>query len=281
MNVVEISEENLGDFQDFLGEDFSEDIKRIYYNALGAVDDNGEPVGAFMYELLNSESEEDTRSRIFFTKSRDKEILDLLEEYYTNTNVMEDETVQSFYELFEEDDASFLSEKGFSFQKKEDDVLCITLAELAATDIGKKKKIPEHIDSIENISILDFRDAVKQILFKGHKGAMEDIPFLPKSWFDNKVSSCVSSGGRNPGLFLIRRTPSGTLIPALLFAYGPESRTDLLHMLRYSLQQALQLYSPNTIVKISRKNAAARALTNKLLPNKSASEIFYGERKEK
>lgn len=280
MNVVEISEENLSDFQELIGDDISEDVKRIYFNALGAVDDNGEPVGAFVYELLDSESEEDTRSRICLMKSEDKEILDILEQYYTNNSVANDETVQSFYEFDDEEDARTLADKGFSLDKKEGDYLCVTLRELAESGIVNKKKVPDHIGKIEDISILQYRDAVKQILFKGHKGILEDIPFLPKNWFDNAVSACVTSGGKNPGLFLIRRTPSGVLIPVLFFAYGPESRTDLLYMMRYSLLQALRIYPPETIVKISRKSDAARALTGKILPGKLGADIYYGERKE-
>ena len=280
MDVIEISEDNLETFLPLLGEDLSEDVKRVYYSGIGVVGQGGSAAGALVYDLLNSESEEDNRSRICLAKSESKEILDSLQDYYRNTSVTEDETVESFYELKDEADAKGLSEKGFSLEKREDDAINVTLRELAGTDLGKPRKLPEHVGSLEDLSVIDFRTAMKQILFKGHKGILEDIAYLPQNWFENSVSACLSSGGRNPGLFLIRKTPSGLLIPVLLFAYGPECKKDLLYMLRYSLQQALQKYPPETIVRISRKNTPTKALTDKLLPAMSGEEIFFGMRKE-
>lgn len=280
MDVFEISEENLDDFREFLGDDLSEDLKRVYYYGIGASGGDGRPAGALVYELLDSESEEDTRSRICFFKAEEKEVRDSLQDYYSHTSVSENEITESFYELEDEAEAMALSEYGFSLDKKEDDSLLITLSEISGTELGKKKKLPDYVGSIEALSVLQFREAVKQILFKGHMGILEDMPYLPKSWFDNGVSACISSGGRIPGLFLIRKTPTGVLMPGLFFAYGPECSKDLLYMIWYSVQKALELYSPGTVVRIPRKDAATRALTAKLLPGRSGAEIFFGNRKE-
>ncbi len=280
MDIIEISEENLEEFSPLLGEDLAEDVKRIYYNGFGVMGEDGKALGAFVYELLNSESEEDTRARICRVKAEDKEVSTALETFYTDTSTKENEIVRSFYELLEEDEAKALAGIGFSMEKKEGDALDITLGELSATSLGKQKILPEYVSNIEGLSVLQFRDAVKQILFKGHKGLVEDIPYLPKSWFDNSVSACVSSGGMIPGLFLIRRTPSGILIPVLFFAYGPESKKDLLYMMRYSLNKALQVYPPETVVRIYRRKPSVKAITDNLLPNKQGYDIFCGERKE-
>ncbi len=282
MEIVGISNDNLTNFSQLLGEDMSEDVSRVYYNGIGALGDDDEVLGALVYELLDSESEEDTRSRICFMKAADKEVSAGLENYYTHNSLEEEveEVAESFYELTEEMGAETLSEAGFSFGKKEDDVLMVTLADLAASKLGSKKSLPGYVGNIDELSILQFREAVKEILFKGHKGVMEDIPYLPKNWFDGRLSSCIISGGRIPGLFLIRRTKSGMLIPALLFAYGPERKMDLIHMIRYSLQQALKAYPPETKVMIYRKNASIRALADNILPNRSGEEIFFGTRKE-
>ena len=280
MEVVEISDENLEGFGPLLGADLSEDVKRAYFGGIGLVDENGHPEGALVYELLNSESEEDTKSRICLIKSEKKEARDAMLGYYCENAVQEEEIVESFYTMERETDAKTLEELGFSMEKREDENLVLTLGELGESELGKKYKIPDYVDNIESLTILQYREAVKQILFKGHTGNMEDIPYLPKIWFDNNISACVSSGGKIPGLFLIRRTPSGVLIPALLFAYGPEFKKNLVYMIQYSVQQALQLYPKDTKIKISRKNPSTRALTDKLLPNRAGAEIFYGERKE-
>ncbi|MBO6137494.1 MAG: hypothetical protein J6O71_02685 [Lachnospiraceae bacterium] len=280
MEIIEISEENLESFGPLLGEDLTEDIKRIYYNGIGVADEDGKALGALVYELLNAESEEDTKARICRLKAADKEVLDALTAFYADSSTKENEVDKSFYELSEEDEAKTLNGIGFSMEKREGDALDVTLEELSRTSLGKQKILPEHVGNIEALSVLQFRDAVKQILFKGHRGLIEDIPYLPKSWFDSSVSSCVSSGGMVPGLFLIRRTPSGVLIPVLFFSYGPESKKDLLYMMRYSLQKALQIYPPETVVRIYRRTHSIRAITDNIIPNQKGKEIFWGERDE-
>ena len=70
-----------------------------------------------MYELLNSENEEDTKSRIRLVKSENKEIADSLQEYYSQNSVKEDEVIESFYEMESEAEAKSLAEYGFSLKK--------------------------------------------------------------------------------------------------------------------------------------------------------------------
>ena len=280
MDIIEITDENLEFFSELLGEDLSADMKRAYFGGVGATDPGGSPVGALVYEVLNSESEEDTKSRIAMIKSDSMETADALDHYYAETSIEEDEVVESFYELENEPEARLLSEIGFSFEKKEDDNIIITLDEVSQSALGQKRKLPDRVGSIESLEVMTFRDAIKQILFKGYSGLMEDIPFLPKSWYDNSISSCISSGGKITGLFLVRRTPSGVLIPVFYFAYGPEYQKDLVYMLWYSAEQALKICPRETQIKIARKSKATRALTDKLMPERAGAEIFFGERKE-
>lgn len=281
IDVIEISEENQDEFLPILGQDLADDVGRVYYNGLGVMDSDDNPIGALVYELLNSESEEeDTKGRICLAKSDDNETLKELSEYYRQKSVSEYDIIKSFFELEDEKSAKVLAESGFSLKSKEDDSVFVTLDDIGKTDLAKKKKLPEYVGNIEELSVLQFRDAVKTILFKGHKGILEDVAFLPKNWYDNKISACATSGGVIQGMFLIRRTPSGILFPVLFFAYGPDSRMHLLHMLRYATRQALELYPGKTRVMISRRTDAIRALTAKLLPGRSGKEIFYGSRRE-
>lgn len=280
IDVIEISEENLDDFMPLLGEDISDDVRRVYYHAFGVLDDDDEALGAFVYEILNSESEEDTRSRISFAKSDDTTTLEEMVQYYKENSVKEGEILESFCELDDEVSAKAFAKDGFSFKKRESENITISLKDLEATVLAKKAKIPDYVGSIESLTVLQFRDAVKQILFKGHKGILEDVAFLPKNWFDNSISAYVTSGGMICGLFLVRKSPSGMLVPVLYFAYGPESRMHLLHMLRFTAQKALELYPGNTKVMILRRSDAIKALAGKLLPGKSGEEIFFGTRKE-
>ncbi|MBQ8945849.1 MAG: hypothetical protein IJ058_03450 [Lachnospiraceae bacterium] len=280
METVEISDSNLDNFLQILGEDLTDDLKRIYYRGIGVTDNDGNAIGALVCELVNSDSDDDKSSRIGFLKSGSKEIFDALHGYYQNNTVAEEEISDSCFELTDAAETKALSGVGFSCEKKESETVVITLGELADSKLAKVKKTPSHIGSIESLSILQYRDTVKQILFMGHNGVMEDIAYLPMNWFDGRVSSCVISGDLVTGLFLIRRTPSGVLIPALYSAFGLDSKKNLLYMLEYSLQKALQEYPSDTRVMIMRKNAYIRALTDKLIPGQQGIEVFCGTRKE-
>ena len=65
MDIVEITDENIEDFEELLGEDVKSDLSREFYRGLGAVDDDGEAKGVFVYELLAvDDDDEDTRSAL-------------------------------------------------------------------------------------------------------------------------------------------------------------------------------------------------------------------------
>ena len=143
MDIVDISEENLEGFGPLLGKDLSEDVKRAYFGGIGLVDENGHPEGALVYELLNSESEEDTKSRICMIKSSNKEARDSMMRYYLENQVQEEEIAESFYTMAREADAKNLAEIGFSMEKREDENISLTLKELGASELGKKYKLPD------------------------------------------------------------------------------------------------------------------------------------------
>ena len=281
MKTFEITDDNMDSFLPILGEDRFEDLKRIYYRGIGVTDDNSDPVGVMVCELANADNEEDTRGRICFLKSKGKEIFEAINSYYTDCTVYDEMIAVSEYELSDESEAKELSEAGYSSEKKESDTIIFTLGEVMESRLGKLKKIPGYINNIGGLSILDFREAVKKILFKGHKGALEGIPYLPMNWFDDKISSCVMSDNLVPGLFLIRRNPSGTLLPVFYSAYGVDANKNLLYMLEYSFQKAVELYPPETRVLINRHNASTHALVDKLFPGHMGDQVFCGMRKEK
>lgn len=280
MEVIEISEDELDDFTPLLGKDLTEDVKRAYTNALGVMDDEDNAAGVLVYELLDSESAEDTKARINFVKSDSPEVVKELLDYYKKNKVGDEEIVESFYELDKEKSAKLLEGEGFSFEKKEDICISTTLEELEQTPLGKKKELPDYVGSISSLTPAQFRDTLKQFLFKGYKGILQDIAFLPKNWYDNDISSCVISGGMVQGLFLIRKTPTGKLIPVLYYACGPDKKQYELHMLRYTASKAIDMYPGRTAVIIPRTSDFIRTLTDKLLPGQKGDEIFYGERKE-
>ena len=280
MKAIDIFEDDPSGFLPVLGEDLSDDLKRLYYRGIGVKDDEGKPLAAMVCELMNVDGDEETESRICFLQPGSKEAFDVLHGYYLENMVPEEEISGSAYELAEEEAAKALSGVGFSGERKESENVVVTLGQLQKSKLVKTQKPPAHIRDIGSLSVPQYRDALKKILFRGHNGILEDIAYLPMNWFDTDISSCVVSGDLIPGLFLIRKTPSGMLIPALYFAYGADFKRNLLYMLTYSAQKAMQCYPPETPVLIMRKNAPIRSLSDKLIPGQKGAEVFCGMRKE-
>ena len=281
METFEITEDNLDTFSDLLGEDLSDDIKRLYFRGIGVTDDEGNPLGALVCELQNADSEEERGSKICFLSSGSKEVFNEIDRLYKRHTVEMEEVLQSEYELTDEIEVGALREAGFSSKQTESETIILSLKDLASHKLARGKKPPDHVKSLGTLSILQYRDTIKQIIFMGHTGILEDIAYLPMHWFDVGISSCVMSGDRALGLFLIRRTPSGVLIPVFYSAYGAESKVNLLYMLQYTIREAIGTYPPETPVMVMRRNSFIRALTDRLLPDHAGAEVYYGTRKEK
>ena len=215
-----------------------------------------------------------------YDKLADKAIEAMLKEY-TDHIVPEKDIAETLYELENEDKAKIFPENGFSFGEGESNTLELTLGDLKDHKLARSSKLPGYIKSTGSLSLIQYRKAINNVLLKGHKGAFEDMAYLPLRWFDTEISSCSVSGDKANGLFLIRRNPSGALIPALLFAYGPDFQKDLLYMINYSLRRALDVCPPDTPLLIRMKNKSTRALAHKLLPEHVGKKVFVGNRIEK
>ncbi len=280
MKILQINEDNIEEFVSFLGEDTASDMDRMFFRGLGAVDDNQEPVGAFIYELIGSESNTDTKSIIRLLKCDDDGIAEELQKAYKRDGVTAETIAESYYELKDEQKASDLEGAGFSKIARESVFLRVTLGELSATEFAKKRTLPDYIKPLADISIPDYRSAVKDFLTKGQKGIVEDLAYLPKKWFDEDVSICSTAGDNIDGMFLVRATPSGVLMPMLYYAYGPDYVKNLVYMLCMSLEKAGQKYPPETQVVVCRIKKASRDIMAKLLPQAKGDEVFCGSRKE-
>ena len=281
METVRISAENKEAFAGLLGEDLAEYTGRSCYGGIGVLDQAKNAVGVMLYELLNLESVEDTQGNICFAYAQDTEAIEAMLKEYTDHIVPEKDIAETLYELENEDKAKIFPENGFSFGEGESNTLELTLGDLKDHKLARSSKLPGYIKSTGSLSLIQYRKAINNVLLKGHKGAFEDMAYLPLRWFDTEISSCSVSGDKANGLFLIRRNPSGALIPALLFAYGPDFQKDLLYMINYSLRRAIDVCPPDTPLLIRMKNKSTRALAHKLLPDHVGKKVFVGNRIEK
>jgi hypothetical protein len=280
MEILEISGDNVEEFSSLLGEDISEDMKRVFYRGIGVKDDEDKPVGAFIFELIGSESEEDTKSVIRYAVSDNDETTEAMHSSYKDDAVYDEDIVESSYEFDDEPEADICASGGFSKEQKESDKVKVTLAQIAETEFGKQREVPDYINNIADLSVMQYRCAIKHFLFKGQKGVIEDLAYLPMNWFDSNLSMCSVSDGNVDGLFLVRTTPSGVLEPVFLCAYGPDAVKNLFYMLSASAQKALEEYPPETDIVVRRVKKNIQALIDKFAPGLKGQMVFYGSRKE-
>ncbi len=279
MEFVEISADNAEEFEGYIDEDLAEDLDRAFFKGIGAVD-GGTPAGALVYELINSESEEDTKSRIRLLAGRDDEVKKELLKQYSEA-VSEDEVTESFYEFSDEALAKDLSENGFSKEETESLDLVVTVADIKKlAAMFKNQKTPAYIQSISDTSVLQFRTFIKNCLFKGTKGIVEDLAYLPKTWYETEASACVITDDEVTGAMLLRKSPSGVLIPELYTAYGPDYQKNLALLLSACVLKVSELYPDDTKVVIRRHNDNVSKLTGKLFAGRKGDMVFCGTRAE-
>ncbi len=282
LDTETILEYNLEDYNDILGEDFKEDIFREFYRAYGVVDENQKAVGAMVYELCDAEDEDkNTKSRIRLLKAESDEALDALQNIYKDEGVYGNQITASSYWLEDEKSALSCERAKFSKEQKEDETVFITLQDAAKISyVARKKKIPDYILSIGDISKERFRQAIMDTLFSGRKGIVEDLAYLKKEWYENTISTCTITDDKVSGMFLMRIMSSGIIEPVLLVAWGPDSSKHLADMIAYSIQKASEIYPLTTKIKLSRARSEITALVNKLLPDVKGNSAFFGSRKE-
>lgn len=267
---------------DILGEDVSEDVNRQFYRAYGAISEDDSVMGAMVYELYNVDAEnEDVKSRIKLLKADSEEAYEQLHNTYKDEGVCGEDITESYYWLEDEDSALSCEAAGFSKMTKENETVTLTLKEASEIPyVAKAKKLPDYIRSINDISREEFRLAVKDVLFSGRKGNVEDLGYLEMDWFENTVSSCVITDKKVSGLFLIREKPSGIIEPLLLVASGPDSNKHMAYMIAYSIKKGLEKYPMATEIEIVRMRKEITALVDKLFPGIKGKDVFYGNRNE-
>lgn len=282
MDIVEITDENIEDFEELLGEDVTSDLSREFYRGIGAVDDDGEAKGVFVYELLAvDDDDEDTRSALRLLSADSEDTYSALHQAYREFGVEEDEIAESVYQFDEEALAASCEKEGFTKESGESEFVRFTLKEAGEIPfVTKVKKFPYYIASIGEISDEQYRAAVKNCLFAGQKGILEDFGYLKREWFDAELSTCLITDNEINGFFLVRATPSGILMPVLLYGYGADYVKNLVLMLARSIRTAEQKYPPETQIVVRRTKKATHDLMKKLFPKLNGKEAFFGSRAE-
>ncbi len=281
METVRITEDNIDEYEDIIDPDVAENIGREYFRGIAVHKDVDEdPEAVLVWEYKNLEESRDTEAEITWCKvSNEQSGQKLLEEY--TAEAAESEVVKSFYELpaGDEDARKCLTEAGFNETEKEGRDIMVTVEELSELSFVKKR-IPPYVTAISELMVRQFRKGITNCVFSGRRGLLEDLEFLPMSWYDEDVSCCVQTDGKVNGFLLVNKTASGNLVIDFLFARDPDARINLVYMIRFAVNAASEKYPPETKVILRRHNEETWALVDKLFPNKKGINVCYGERSE-
>ena len=279
MEPVKITAENAADFSDLIDADVKCNIGRSFFKGLGVFHDDGKPAGAMVYELLNYDSESDTRIRIHSFAAADDAAAELLMSGYDNA-VSKDGAAESLYETGDERINAIFGSHGFNTERTESPDIVITVGELNKAMAAFMKKLPGYIHDMSGTSPLEYRDFLKKCLINGIYGQLEDLGYLPLSWFEREISSCSVSEEKLDGVLLIRKLPSQVLVPCLFTAFGIDFQKHLWFILCNSAKRVAETYPEETKVLIRRRNTSVKQLTDKLFPGKKGEEVYVGKRTE-
>ncbi len=285
MFFQELHESNIHKYKEIVGKDRAEDISRYFFRGIACFDDPDDDSeeslkAAMIWELKSAESDEDTASEITWVYDAEPGSLEAaLDEY--SKRVRDEDVRRSFFELTDigNNEKDVLSLSGFNLSSAESRDLRICLKEFGELR-ALRRKAPNYIYNLGSIDSDQFEQGMIKIMFNQNAAALEDMYYLPKEWFDEKVSCCVMTDGCVNGFLLVHRYPSGLIRPVLFYSVGADSNYNLLDMMRYSVHAALAEYPDDTPVLIRRRTKSVSKLTDKLFPGKKGEAVISGKRIE-
>ncbi len=280
LEILEINEDIQNSCKELMLPDTSENLTRKNTRSLAAMNGEGSAEGILVWRLKEKAKGEGSEAELIDFKGLDKGVMEkLLNEYSDRTGG--DGVDHSFFERFDmaPEERDVFLEAEFDLEEKEGRDIILDVSELQSMKI-RKKKVPDSIGNIGQLQDLQFMQGITNCVLHEKTGLMDDLAVMPRDWYDPTVSSFVRTDGRINGFFLIHRTPSGILMPVLLTAIGPDSRMDLLNMLCYSINAAINTCPEGTKILIRRHEEEVYALASYLLPGRKGETVWAGNRTE-
>lgn len=274
--TLRLTPENYAEYGTILPADARRDLPRPFF---GGLISKGESASSWMvYENKNLVVIEDAVSRIRWMELEEADSgKRLLAEYLHETENIPLSVIEK--PQASDTDRAVLSESGFSLEDRESEDIVATVGELGQLFFAQKKT-PPYILSLKKTDEYSYKRGIVNCLIFDRVGLLEDLPYLPKNWFDEDVSSCTMTDQKINGFLLVHALPSNQLMVDLLFASGGDNRKHLLLMIRRSIRAAVKKYPPETPVILRRHNEGTYALVKKLFPEKKGETVLYGERRE-
>ncbi len=280
MKIIDITEENKQEYEGLLDEECLRSIGREYYRGIAGNDGSSEGFNsALVWEIKGKEDiGRDTASEILFYKAPDEECgSELLAEY--DSSIEFENVVKSSFEFptLSGSERSSIEKSGYEVKGGESRDVIVTVGELASLPFAAKTP-PPYIKSLAEITMRQFKAGLMASVLHERFGLLEDLPFLPMSWYHLDISSCIITDDKINGLLLVHELKEGLFIVELLFAMQPDANINLLNMIRYSIRAADRLCDKNDKVILRRHNKMSEDLIRKLFPYKKGAEVLKGEK---
>ncbi len=281
MKVTELTLDNVSGFEEYLTPDVAENIGRTFYHGLVVTDDDT-PVAGMVWELKNTMKSAAVESYISWISVKDDEAAGMLFEKYEES-IKTANVAKSSFSLSAKtgkEEKRILKDRGFSAKLSEGDEITVKLSEIANIDFVKKIKLIDNVRPLKDATQRQLNAAIKNMISLGLYGVCEDLPYLPRSYFENEVSCYSEVDGTVNGLLLCHKYPSGTVEISMIAAIGKDYVKILPYLIACAAKSAQEIYPPDTVVMIDRHNYATLALGEKLFPTGFGIPVYTGERSE-
>lgn len=285
MRIIDIKEENVSLFLNYLGKDRAENMHRSFYRCIVVENDREEPIAGMMWEMTGLDEESPVESHIFWISIEDEEAGEELLKSYRRKVSAEGAVLSkaSVYIKRNSLENRLLKKHGFPLKLTEGDHITLRLSELSEMPIMKNRKLSDKVKPLCDVSVRTYRNFISNLLDKGKKGLCEDIRYVPMSWFENEVSCCYEDEEGVNGMLLFHMAPSGSLMLKLSSVEGKDKKEmgiRLQLLIRQAVLYAEELYPPSTRVIVERHNETALLISEKLFPRGFGRPVYVGERKE-
>ena len=282
MHIVDLNEENIDEYIDYIAPDVAENIGRFFFRGILCFDED-DLSGGMIWEVRNTMREEKNESNIVWLRIDSDEAGEFLFDNYSDLISLDDVEVStiSLPARGASKEKESLENAGFKVVFMEGDLIKTKLSEIAELDAFKKVKPGDSIRPLKDMTQRGFNAGVRPFMDKGLYGLCQDLPYLPRSYFENDISSYSENEGQVNGLFLFHKNPSGGLAIMVMAAIGNDYGKILPQMIKHSITRAIEIYPLDTEVWIDRHNYASLALSEKLFPRGFGIPVFIGTRQEK
>ncbi len=284
MTVIEINDINATVYASYMGEDMAENLVREFYRGLAVIsDEDGGFAAGLVWEYCKGGDEADMESVIRWIRITDTDAADILFREYSE-RIVEYNVVRSRFVIPVKDgktEKEALMKAGFSARLTEGDNIIVTLSELLKMPLAQKRRIPEGIGPVKDLTLRSFKRGITKCVMIGKKGLCEDLIYLPMSWFEADVSCYAKKDDLICGYLLFHKLPSGMLSIQLMFAQGEDFQQNLIGMMRKFIFAMEEKYPTDTKILLNRHNQASLELTEKLLPRGFGIPVYAGVREER